>query len=56
MAARELASGRMVADPFAATAEIVPLLELRAAQAGAEPRRRRFSSLRLHGAPARRAA
>src|SRR5947207_1942813 len=41
LAALPLGSGRPIADPFEPTAELVALLQLRAAQLRAEPRRRR---------------
>lgn len=41
LAALPLGSGRPIADPFEPTAELVSLLELRAAQLAEEPRRRR---------------
>jgi hypothetical protein len=40
LAALPLGSGRPIADPFEPTAELVSLLELRAAQLDEEPRRR----------------
>jgi hypothetical protein len=40
IAALPLGSGRPIADPFEPTAEVVALLELRAAQLAAAPRRR----------------
>jgi hypothetical protein len=49
LAALPLGSGRPIADPFEPTAELVALLEFRAAQlraAGASPRRRLRARLR----------
>jgi hypothetical protein len=56
LAALPLGAGRPIADPFEPTAEVVALLELRAAQlhaAGASPRRRGGRLRSLLRAPAR---
>jgi hypothetical protein len=51
-AAIELASGRVIADPFRASADIVDLLRLRLARMSGKERarRRRFARLRLRSA------
>ena len=46
VAALDLADGRVVADPFAPTADVVDLLRLRAARVRGDARRNRRTALR----------